>query len=195
MAIEATKSKVHWNYFLALEHDMELVARYIEFSLANMSTYSVELAHLLLAASSEVDVVAKLLCQRLENDSPRGNIDQYRVILTRHIPTISAMQVFVPRYGLTLTPWDNWASDNNPDWWRSHNNVKHERDYFFHEATLKNSLNALAALLTLTFHHYSYAGSDTAQPLSPKNTTRSLRPQSSLMQFSDDYYNAVRITA
>ncbi len=194
MAIVATTSKVHWNYFLALEHDLELAGRYVEFSQPNMETYSVEFAHLLLAASSEVDVVAKLLCKRLNVDAPRGNIDQYRTVLTQHLPELVKMQVLVPRYGLNLTPWENWSSDNNPDWWQCHNNVKHERDSFFHEATLKNSLNALGALLTLIFHHYSYAESQTSQPLSAKDTTRLLLPQSSLMQFSDDYYNAILIT-
>jgi len=193
MAIIATKSKVHWNYFLALEHDLELASRYVEFCDANMGTFSVELAHLLLAASSEVDVVAKLLCQRLDSDAPRGNIDQYRAVLTPHLHDLAAVQVFVPRYGLTLTPWENWASGNNPDWWRSHNNVKHERDAFFHEATLHNALNALAALLTLVFHHYSYAASENGQPMHAKDTTRILQPQSTFMQLHDDCYYAVRI--
>lgn len=64
MAIEASAAKLHWNYFLALEQDMDVVARYIEFTHANLNVYSIELAHLLFAASSEVDVIAKLLCGR-----------------------------------------------------------------------------------------------------------------------------------
>ena len=63
MTIQATANKLHWNYFLALERDMETVARYVEFSAPNFDVYSIELAHLLFAAASEVDVVAKLLCQ------------------------------------------------------------------------------------------------------------------------------------
>jgi hypothetical protein len=35
----------HWNYFLALEKDLETVSRYIEFSRDNLNTYSIELAH------------------------------------------------------------------------------------------------------------------------------------------------------
>ena len=49
--------KHHWNYFLAIEKDLEHLSRYIEFSDANLGTYSIELTHLLLSASSEVDVV------------------------------------------------------------------------------------------------------------------------------------------
>ena len=142
MAIKATKAKVHWNYFLALESDMELLARYIEFSEPNMGTYSIELAHLLLAASSEVDVVAKLLCRRVDSEAQRRNINEYRAILVDQIPAVTTLQVFVPRYGLTLTPWDNWSADDTPDWWRSYNSVKHERDACFDQATLKNALNS-----------------------------------------------------
>jgi len=63
MTIAVTQSKIHWNYFLALERDLEIVARYVEFTKPNFKTFSIELAHLLFAAASEVDVVAKLLCE------------------------------------------------------------------------------------------------------------------------------------
>jgi hypothetical protein len=111
----------------------------------------------------------------------------------QHLPSLATMEVFVPRYGLTLCPWDNWSNGTNPDWWRSYNNVKHERDAYFHEATLKNALNALAALLTLVFHHYSYATPAGDAPLRAKDTTSILQPESSLMRFHDDFYYSVRI--
>ena len=61
MAIQATAGKLHWNYFLALDRDLEVVSRYVEFTKPNFNVYSIELAHLLFAAASEVDVIAKLL--------------------------------------------------------------------------------------------------------------------------------------
>lgn len=187
--IQPAASKLHWNYFLALERDLEVVSRYIEFCPANFSTYSIELAHLLFAAASEVDVIAKSLCQILSPVSPCKNIDQYRTIITNGLPTLPAIQIFVPRYGHTLTPWDNWAHGTNPDWWHSYNNVKHERNKYFHEATLKNALNALGALLILIFYYYSYTLSQTSnKPLDPKNTTRELEPQSELLRLHEDMY-------
>ena len=56
---------LHWNYYLALDNDMARVSRFIEFNPANLQVFSLELAHLLFAASSEVDVVAKALCDVL----------------------------------------------------------------------------------------------------------------------------------
>ncbi len=189
MAIIATTSKVHWNYFIALEHDLEVASRYVEFASSNMGTYSIEFAHLLFAAASEVDVVAKLLCKRLDPSAPQANIDQYRQVLRQHIPDLAQIQVIVPRYGLTLTPWVNWtAGNNNPDWWRSYNNVKHERDVYFQEATLKNALNSLAGLLALVFYHYGLAGSQNAAAIDKKETTNALQPESTLLQFNFDFY-------
>lgn len=54
--IHATKGKLHWNYFIALERDPELASRYVEFCPQNFEVYSIEFAHLLFAAASEVDV-------------------------------------------------------------------------------------------------------------------------------------------
>jgi hypothetical protein len=58
--------KLHWNYFLALEQDLETVSRYVECTSDNHKIYSIELAHLLFAAASEVDVIASCV-----NNSPR----------------------------------------------------------------------------------------------------------------------------
>lgn len=188
MAIVSQANKVHWNYFLALERDLELAARYVEFVEANMATYSIEFAHLLFAAASEVDVVAKLLCRQLAPNAPRQNIDHYRAAITAKLTDIAASQVLVPRYGLTLTPWDNWKSGQNPVWWRSYNNVKHERDVHYQEATLKNALNALAGLMTLVFYFYSYPDLEPGRAVDKRETTRYLLPESTLLRFPESFY-------
>lgn len=189
--IKTTSGMLHWNYFLALEKDLEIVSRYVEFCEPNFGVYSIEFAHLLFAAASEVDVVAKLLCRQLNPNASRGNIDDYRAVLTAALADITTTHVSVPRYGLSVTPWDNWTGANNPIWWCSYNNVKHQRDAHFHEATLKNALNALGALLILVYHHYSYSLALTpGQPLGPKETTQRLEPESTLLRLQGDYYYA-----
>ena len=195
MAINTTQSKVHWNYFLALERDMETLSRYVEFSQPNFGVYSIELAHLLFAASSEVEVVAKQLCQQAAPSMPRRNINEYKAALLSAIPDLPDTEVVVPRYGLSFRPWDNWRGPDNPDWWRSYNNVKHERDAHFHEATLKNALNALGALLILTFHYYSrHLSAAGAAPLGRKDTTIELVPESTLLRLQGDYYYETVVT-
>jgi len=189
MAIAVTPTNVHWNYFLALEHDMELVSRYIEFCEPNFQVFSIELAHLLFAAASEVDVVAKLLCKCVDPAASCGNINHYKAVLVRAIPDLPHTEIFVPRYGLSFKPWLNWADDTNPEWWGSYNSVKHNRDAHFKEATLKNALNALGALLILTLHLYSRT---LAMPpknvLDPKDTMEQLKPRSTLLRFHERFY-------
>ena len=193
--IKATSGKLHWNYFLALEKDLDVASRYVEFCKANDKVFSIEFAHLLFAAASEVDVVAKLLCQQLAPNAPRNNINDYKAVLTSRLPDLVTAQVLVSRYGLILTPWDNWKGVTNPLWWRSYNRVKHERDAHFTEATLKNAVNALGALLILIFHYYSYSLSETpGQPLTPaRETTLQLQPESTLLRLPDHYYYSYRI--
>lgn len=102
--IQTTKSKTHWNYFIALEQDMETVSRYVEFSEDNLNVYSIELASILFASASEVDVMAKLLCKRLQPTAGCDNINDYRRVLLAVLPEISTTEIFVNRYGLSFKP-------------------------------------------------------------------------------------------
>ena len=73
--IKTSEKNIHWDYYLALESDIGRLARYIEFDESNFDTHSIELAHLLLASSSEVDVVMKELCNLISPQSKAGNIN------------------------------------------------------------------------------------------------------------------------
>lgn len=190
--IQGTSGKLHWNYFLALERDMETVSRYVEFAEPNFAIYSIELAHLLFAASSEVDVVCKLLCGRIAPTEAANNINDYRRILKKDLAQICSENVFVARYGLAMTPWVNWTHQReiNPDWWRAYNNVKHQRDAHFQEATLKNALNALGALLVVTFYYYLKTLPPTPLTVEPEqDVTAQLQPESTLFRLHSKYYS------
>jgi hypothetical protein len=189
MITTGATAKLHWNYFAALEQDLDAVARYVEFSTQNFGTYSIELAHLLFAAASEVDVVAKLLCALVSPPLPRANISQYKAALLPGIPELPTTTVFIPRYGLSFEPFSSWSGRSNPGWWRSYNNVKHQRDSHFHEATLQHALNAMGGLLILNFHLYSRKLAVPPLPtLDAKETTSALQPTISLLRLSEDLY-------
>jgi len=53
----------HWQYFIAIESDLENTARYVEVAEDNFGTYSVEYSRILLSASSEID--PKCPCVRM----------------------------------------------------------------------------------------------------------------------------------
>ncbi len=154
MGIHHTKSLLHWNYFLALDADVENLSRFVDFNPANYSAYSIEMAHLMLAAASEVDVVAKLLCNKIRARAGAGTITQYRSIIKKAFPQFSGMKIVMPRYGLTLEPWICWKSNRTPEWWKYYNKVKHERNTYFNQANLKHTLNSVAGLYVTLLHFY-----------------------------------------
>src|SRR5690606_10403456 len=186
MGIHGGESLKHWNYFLALEADLKTVSRYIEFENRNFSVYSIELAHLLLAASSEVDVLLKSICNKLAPKRKVDNILQYHKVIYSKRPDFLAKTVLIPRFNLTLRPWVSWDSSTPPIWWTAHNKVKHQRDTQFDQANLKNTLNSLAALYICigTYYklHFRYNNPITEDA----KLFRKLVPAADLFQFENE---------
>ena len=181
-------TKHHWNYFLALERDLEKLSRYIEFSDTNLGTYSIELAHIMLSASSEIDVVMKQLCNMSSPDKAH-NINHYKKIIKESIPNLIEEEFTISRYGITYKPWEKWLSDQNPDWWWAYNKVKHERHDYFHEANLKNTINTMGALLITTIYYYKHLFSlEANEEIDLLDTTYELEPQSSFIRLNTNYY-------
>lgn len=147
----------HWEYFLALDADLEQAARFVALESANFSSYSIEFVHLYLSTCSEIDVVAKALCAQIAPHEKRENIDNYRIVITEKYPKFPTFKAVIPRYGLEFQPWKDWQLDKNPAWWQSYNNVKHERTKYFTEAKLENLLDALAGLFLLLLYSYQPA--------------------------------------
>ena len=143
---------VHWQYFLAIESDLEATSRFVEFSQKNYATYSIEFARILLSSGSEVDVVAKALCGIKPNGN-RKDINDYRKIITKNYPKFHTFEVSLPRYGLAIKPWEGW-SGNNPSWWTLYNKVKHQRDIYFEKANLENALLSVGGLFALVLYYY-----------------------------------------
>jgi hypothetical protein len=154
----------YWQHFLALESDFAATSRYVEFSQANFKTFSIEYAKLLLAVGSEVDVLCKIICEKIDNTAKRNNIDDYRACITAHT-SIATEEVLISRYGLAFKPWDAWSNSKNPAWWQSYNNVKHQRDTHFDEANFENCANAISGLFVAAL--YCYKAENSTENLVP----------------------------
>jgi len=142
----------HWNYFLSLEKDFINTIRFVEIDDRNSGTFSIEYTKLFLSACSEIDVVCKLLCKKISPQSNANNIDEYRIELLRQYPNIYKIEVQIPRYEKVLRPWDTWGTNINPDWWKSYNNVKHQRNIHEIEANQKNTIDSLAGLFGILLY-------------------------------------------
>ena len=155
MTIQYQKIEPHWNYLLAIERDLDALSRYVEFDPRNFNCFSIEIARILLASAAEVDVVCKLICKKINPKSKADNINKYRDEIKPAYPVIPKFKVLLPRYGLTLNPWNNWTKMNGvPDWWTANNKIKHQRDSQYARANLQNALNAVAGLFVLLLYLY-----------------------------------------
>lgn len=146
-----TKPLVHWNYFLSLEADYINFSRYIEFCSNNYNAYSIEAGRLLMAATQECDVLLKQLCT---NGSTNEN--GYRNEIPSLLPNLSSHRVLIPRFNLEFQPFNSWGSSakSTPEWWTANNKFKHQRHQLFDQASLKNALNAISALLLCNIYFY-----------------------------------------
>jgi hypothetical protein len=179
---------VHWNYYLALEEDMAKIARYVEPAEGNLSTYSIEFAHLYLATCSEIDVVLKLLCQSLSDRARPENIDGYRETISEKCPRLIHETCAIPRYDIIMAPWKPWGSGENPEWWRQHQDVKHRRSEHFADANLGNVLSALTALHIATVYYYHLRFNDGRMDDAMYTTTSRLQPEADLLKLPREYY-------
>jgi len=147
----------HWQYYLALERDLMETTYFVEPVQQNFETFSVAYARILLAAGSEIDVIAKLICRQINPASKADTIDDYRNEIHARYPQLPIMRVLVPRYALAADPWAAWSEQHTPEWWQHHQKVKHERHAYFQEANLKNSLQSVAGLFCLVLYYYQPA--------------------------------------
>lgn len=144
----------HWSYYMSLEDDLIEISRYVEICEDNFRTYSTQFTRLLLAAASEIDVVAKVLCGQIDPLGRRGNIDDYRNLIVPAFPAIPRIEMGIQWNVVRVRPWETWGATTptNPDWWHAYNKVKHERNTNFKSGNLQNTLGAIAGLYCLVRH-------------------------------------------
>ncbi len=195
MIVKNSNLAPHWNYYLALEQDMERISRFVEFDSAHLNVYSIEFTRIFLSACSEIDVLLKEM-GALKLEKWKGkSIRHYRQMVQENFQELVNERVFIHRYGFEYAPWESWNEDVNPLWWKSYNNVKHHRYEFYSEANMENTLNALGALLIVTVYYYQlvfqdrYRISGNKVILDLNKTTELLNPKSRLLFLKNEYYH------
>lgn len=180
MGINQVEVDTHWSYFLSIEEDFLRVSRYVHFNATNNKTYSIEFARIILAAGSEVDVVAKALTNAITGKDTE-NIKEHMNALLPVFPDIPKHTVLMDRFGMDVVPWENWNQGKSPDWWKGYNAVKHNRGRFFQEANLENAFRVVAGLFILLIHYLRQMGVKQIHP-----TPRILSTDENLASFATD---------
>ena len=139
---------------------MERCTKYIEFCPENFETFSIELAKIIISASAEFENVAKDLCNLIDSNSSPGKITEIYPVLISEFPKFCEVEVVLPRYKINFKPWDQWTSNQRPDWWsQGYNKIKHSRDASFDKANLKNAIFSMGGLFTgILYYHQKKSG-------------------------------------
>jgi hypothetical protein len=157
----------HWQFFESLDDELHSLSRIIEFDNGNFATFSVLMARLYLSVGSEIDVVAKLLCARIDAAAKVRNMDDYREVITKRHPNFAALKTELPGHELEFQPWITWSHGTNPSWWKSYNDVKHERSTYYRDANLGNLLESASGLLVLLIYLHQPELYSNDQPIVP----------------------------
>jgi hypothetical protein len=144
----------HWSYYFSLEDDLIQTGRYVEICEDNFDAFSIQYTRLILAAGSEVDVVAKMVCAQTDPAAKAKNINDYRLLLTTRLPAIPKIVIGIQWNALRLRPWESWGppTPKSPEWWTAYNEIKHDRLINSKKGNLKNTIESIAGLYCLVLH-------------------------------------------
>lgn len=159
----STFKKLYWKQFLMIEKEFRKAMQYVSLSTDNANTYSDFFVKLILQIGSEIDVIAKALCEEITPGSNADTINKYGHELLQIYPEIEFVTIKCNE--ITAVPWKDW-SIGSPTWWKVYNGIKHNRGNMetydgitkenFKFANLSNTINALSGLYLLEIYLYKH---------------------------------------
>jgi hypothetical protein len=148
----------HWDYYLALEEDLAKCARYVAPEEDNFDTYSIAFAKILLQTGSEVELVAKELCKKINPEITNRKlknmgINNFYPIITVKYPKFKDNVLSIPNFNMKdVKPWLCWEEKCPPAWWTAYNAAKHHRGNKFSLTNFKNAIYSVAGLLIIIMY-------------------------------------------
>lgn len=148
----------HWDYYLALEEDLAKCARYVAPEEDNFDTYSIEFAKILLQAGSEIELVAKELCKKINPEISNRKlknmgINNFYPIITSKYHKFKDNILSIPNFNMKdVKPWLCWEEKCPPTWWTAYNAAKHHRGNKFSLTNFKNAIYSVAGLLVIIMY-------------------------------------------
>lgn len=150
----------YWEYYKMLENDFLNVCRYIKILPINYKTCSDEIIKLLQTVSSEFEIICKLVCGFKGNSNKK--IYDYLSYFYSNIRNFDKTRIKIKiAKNITLKPLKTIMNNNNQmslEWWKSYNNIKHNRLENYEEGNFLNLLKALAALYFLEIYYIKLLG-------------------------------------
>ena len=188
MHIRFNKPIHHWNYFLSIEEELMKTAKFVEFDLDNKKTFSIEYTKIILEACSEVDVLLNQIGKIFGQDKKRPNFKDHFKIIDTNVKTLITENLCIEQYGIDIQPYEEWTIDNELDWHRVYNNLKHNRGEHYKKGNLENTLLSVGALFTTVIHYYRclIANNNPGMKVRISDVNNSLVPKTNLIKFSNE---------
>ena len=143
--------------YRSLSEDMSQTSRYVE-PREQEDVFSFEFAKIIILSCTELESVFKAICSEISG-SDCGNIGQYKETILSRFPNIINAEVEIPRYGQKIKPFAGWNT-GHLFWWDAYNDVKHTRAGSIQQASYRNAVFALAALLIAILYYKEIINAD-----------------------------------
>lgn len=163
---------LYWKIYISIEKEFAETLNYVSLDVENYGTFSSSYIKILLQVGSEIDIVAKSICNYHEKSFKGENINDYRPVIMKHETDFSNTEVKILQIkeAFSIKPWEIWGVTNkndvveNPSWWKVYNKVKHDRHTvgtindmskeYYKFANLEYTLYSLAGLYQLLIYYY-----------------------------------------
>lgn len=163
---------LYWKNYISIEKEFSGTLNYITLDIDNYDVFSPAYIKILLQVGSEIDIIAKLLCENYEKSTKVNKIKDYRTeIMKRECDFCNTkVKILQSKDNLRIIPWEAWGRTTNngteetPSWWKVYNKIKHERNSIgtidgvnkehYKFANLKYTLFSLAGLYQLLMYYY-----------------------------------------
>ncbi|MGV7095266.1 hypothetical protein [Desulfovibrio sp. QI0434] len=162
------KQNLFWPIYKNIERETLAIADYIHFSDDQSKVYSIRIADLIIRCAVEIESISKFLYTSnggnqnvIDSNGNRRELyfDTDCIDFLNNLWKLSVKEIqicaknfyFTKESNLTLTPLHkaNKRGDSGSSWKKAYQSIKHNRVKCIREATIKNLLNALGALLIL----------------------------------------------
>lgn len=144
------KTRMHWEYFMLLEKELEDITRFIAIHNSNMMCHSIVLAKFIISCCTEIESSACVLASAIQsNGKKKALLSSCSIPILDKYPHIQSFSCSLYGYTLLWTPWQNWPRNKIPQWFEIYNGIKHHRIKNFEQANFHIALTSFCALYTI----------------------------------------------
>lgn len=134
-----------WNYFSALEQELEDSKALIDIHKDNYHLASEKYESIIMKACAEIEKVYQLISGK--TFEVKNNISAYIHSITDHCKDFFHTEISMPMHDEIIKPWNACVDGKDPEFWSIYHSIKHEGASEI--ATLKHAIHSLAGLFSL----------------------------------------------